>query len=671
LFIGLALIWRQLHIPSLIAVSTLLTLLLWAKMSEISSSRDSKFIWFILLHLLAVNALLLPTYQVPIMIFGMALLIWVASYFSQVLSFVNSNTFGQTASKAVNKAESNLRSMAIAKQLSLLTVISLHFAIVLFITLPRINLPMQELGLAMGLPIMVEVDKSKASKGLGKELSFNAISEQGQSNSRVLLASLPSNFIQSAQTPLYWRGPVYWRYVSKDEGEKHNETWQLREGFNIRSKRQYNGFGSNKTVNNIANQRENTFEYSVILMPHGEYWLYGLDLPQSLTGESYLSQDYQLLSIRKVTNMWRYNISSSLTYQISEKEPKAQLTLGLQYPNNNPKIKALGQQWQQEFAQHNQPEHAIISKAIQYFSQGKYLYASDSYQYQGGDQLDQFMFTRKVGYSQHYASALTLLLRAAKIPARLVAGYRGAEQVGLTNMYAVNEHHAHAWVEAYIASDKNNSNSPKHWQRIDPALWLSDYFTNGTTENSQEDEIELQAKANLNKAALAQTPQNQPQINHKILEKNSKHSKSTSWLNSINQWTLDFDAKKQSQLAKTLGIKKLLWWHLVFIALACILLFSALYYITLRLMNRGKKLPEHLIVYHKLCKKLTKKGIKKYPYEGAKDYFRRCTHEQPNVFSSKQMHVLTQQYLILAYSKLTKSEFKTHLQAFKTLAEKV
>ena len=647
LLICLVLIWQHLEVPSLIAISATLTALSWAKICEFKSTRDSKFIWLLSTVLLALHLLILTQYQSLIAITGLLFIFFTATALHQHSS---KKLFSQ-----VNKL--------LLFRMSVLLATSLPFALILFITLPRINLPMQELGLAMGLPINIAPEKNLASKGLGKELGFDEIGEQGQSDSRVLLASFPSDFVQNSKNPLYWKGPVYWRYTLAEENGNSSEKWQLRQGFTNRSKRQYNGFGSNKALNNMASKRENTLEYSVILMPHSEYWLYGLDLPAKLTGESYLSQDYQLLSIRAVNTMWRYKTKSSLNYQISEPEPQAQLTLGLQYPSNNPKIKALGQQWQQQFSQSKQPALAIIKHAKQFFKQGHYLYANTNKKYQGENQLDQFLFSQKVGYSQHYASALTLLLRAAGVPARLVAGYRGAEKVGLTNMYTVNEHHAHAWLEAYITNEQGQ----QYWQRIDPALWLTDIFTS----TNQQPQTETQSKTKENNQVDSLTTVSKKLGNNE--ENNSKKTSppATNWLNSFNQWTLEFDANKQNELAQKLGITQLLWWHLLLIAIALLLTLSLIIFLILRFINRPPPQPEHIKVYQRLCKKLAKKGVTKLPHEGAQTYLLRCTSNSNKNIDSNKVNTLLHDYLLLAYSPLDKQETKQLLSQFKALTAKM
>jgi protein-glutamine gamma-glutamyltransferase len=64
-----------------------------------------------------------------------------------------------------------------------------------------------------------------------------------------------------------------------------------------------------------------------------------------------------------------------------------------------------------------------------------------------GDPLADFLFVRKAGHCEHFATALAVMLRSAGIPARVVGGFFGGERVG--NHYVVRAGDAHAWVEAY------------------------------------------------------------------------------------------------------------------------------------------------------------------------------------------------------------------------------
>lgn len=66
------------------------------------------------------------------------------------------------------------------------------------------------------------------------------------------------------------------------------------------------------------------------------------------------------------------------------------------------------------------------------------------------DSLRDFLFVRKAGFCEHYATALTLLLRAAGIPSRIAAGYLGGEWSDVGRYLIVRQSDAHAWTEAWI-----------------------------------------------------------------------------------------------------------------------------------------------------------------------------------------------------------------------------
>jgi hypothetical protein len=65
------------------------------------------------------------------------------------------------------------------------------------------------------------------------------------------------------------------------------------------------------------------------------------------------------------------------------------------------------------------------------------------------DVVDYFLFDAKQGYCEYFATAMTVLLRANNIPARVVTGYLpGARQADGT--FLSRESQAHAWVEVWF-----------------------------------------------------------------------------------------------------------------------------------------------------------------------------------------------------------------------------
>jgi transglutaminase-like putative cysteine protease len=66
------------------------------------------------------------------------------------------------------------------------------------------------------------------------------------------------------------------------------------------------------------------------------------------------------------------------------------------------------------------------------------------------DPLAHFLFERKRGHCEYFASSMAVMLRSLRIPTRIVTGFRGGEYNDLTGQYVVRASDAHSWVEAYF-----------------------------------------------------------------------------------------------------------------------------------------------------------------------------------------------------------------------------
>lgn len=76
------------------------------------------------------------------------------------------------------------------------------------------------------------------------------------------------------------------------------------------------------------------------------------------------------------------------------------------------------------------------------------------------DPVEDFLFNRKEGHCEYFASTLVLMLRAVNVPARLVSGFKGAEPLSGGVRWQVQDRHAHAWVEAWTGNNL--------WVTLDP-----------------------------------------------------------------------------------------------------------------------------------------------------------------------------------------------------------
>jgi transglutaminase-like putative cysteine protease/Na+-transporting methylmalonyl-CoA/oxaloacetate decarboxylase gamma subunit len=110
-----------------------------------------------------------------------------------------------------------------------------------------------------------------------------------------------------------------------------------------------------------------------------------------------------------------------------------------------------------------------IARRIEKHLQESYGYTLDLKRVESGDPVADFLFHVKAGHCEYFASAMVLLLRSRRIPARLVNGFQTGEYNPAVDIYTVRQSDAHSWVEVYF---------PIHgWVAFDPtpAAGLSSY----------------------------------------------------------------------------------------------------------------------------------------------------------------------------------------------------
>jgi len=126
--------------------------------------------------------------------------------------------------------------------------------------------------------------------------------------------------------------------------------------------------------------------------------------------------------------------------------PSAELLPYLQLPANlPPRVAALAQE---ATAGLTQPHERAL--ALVHYLQQHYGYTTQLQKSAGQEPLDYFLFERKRGHCEYFASALAVMLRTLGIPSRSVNGYLGGEWNEYGRYLVVRQQHAHSWVEAYV-----------------------------------------------------------------------------------------------------------------------------------------------------------------------------------------------------------------------------
>ena len=76
------------------------------------------------------------------------------------------------------------------------------------------------------------------------------------------------------------------------------------------------------------------------------------------------------------------------------------------------------------------------------------------------DPIEMFLFRRKAGHCEYFASAMAALCHASGVHARIITGYVGGELNPVSGSFLIRASDAHAWVEVQT--------SPGRWETFDP-----------------------------------------------------------------------------------------------------------------------------------------------------------------------------------------------------------
>jgi hypothetical protein len=106
------------------------------------------------------------------------------------------------------------------------------------------------------------------------------------------------------------------------------------------------------------------------------------------------------------------------------------------------------------------------AKTVENWWKKDFTYSLEPGAIPGEHPLDHFLFQSKTGFCEHYAAALTSLLRLNGIEARVVVGFYGGVWNPILHRLTYEDADAHAWVEAL-------NPSTHRWKRLDPTLWVN------------------------------------------------------------------------------------------------------------------------------------------------------------------------------------------------------
>jgi transglutaminase-like putative cysteine protease len=459
---------------------------------------------------------------------------------------------------------------------------SVPLMLILFLLFPRVPGPL------WGLPR----DAFAGVSGLSDTMSPGSLSSLVLSDAVAFRVWFESEIPRTQN--LYWRGPLMWDFDGR--------TWSVQSFIYTAPRIEAAG---------------DPVAYEVTLEPHNRRWLFALDLPAVAPPRSIVSTDYQLYSVQPVNNRVRYNMTSFLNPRFGETESRYALHRALQNPSHaNPRAQELGRALRQKHAD----DEGIIAEMLGMFRRN-FVYTLEP-PLLGEHPVDEFLFSTRSGFCEHYASAFAVVMRAAGVPTRIVTGYQGGETNALGKYLIVRQADAHAWTEVWLKG--------RGWVRVDPTFAVAPVRvdTGISAAVPRTDLLPLMVRTDFELLRQARL---------------TWDYMASTW----NQWVLGYTPERQRSLLANVGVDDATWEKLTAILLVLAgIIVAILTVLALRQLKSRVRDPV-TIAYLRFCDKLHRKGLMRGPAEGPVDYARRVERLRPDL--TPAVATITRLYVALRY----------------------
>jgi transglutaminase-like putative cysteine protease len=527
----------------------LLVVMLALKMLEMRTLRDAMLVIFLGYFLAVTNLLYSQT-----IVTGLYMLACTVFITATMMS--------------LNYADSEPPFRAQLRAAGLMLAQSVPLMLALFLLFPRVPGPL------WGMPR----DAFAGLTGLSDTMTPGSISNLVLSDAVAFRVSFESPLPRTRD--LYWRGPLMWDFDGR--------TWSVQFFLNAAPSIEATG---------------DPVKYEVTLEPHNRRWMFALDLPAIVPSGAIVSADYHLFAVRPVNTRVRYEMTSLLNAGFGRVESQGSLERALRQPARyNPRAQALGRSLREK---HGSNDIAIANEILTLFRGQEFRYTLEP-PLLGEHPVDEFLFSTRAGFCEHYASAFAVVMRAARVPARIVTGYQGGDYSALGSYLIVRQADAHAWTEIWLKD--------RGWVRVDPTSAVSPLRVDTGISAAVPRSESLPSLVRGDTELLRQL---------RFAWDYAAHA----W----NQWVLGYTPERQRWLLSNVGVDNATWEKLAAILFSLAGLIVAMLAALAMRQLRSRARDPVKIAYLRFCDKLRRRGLPRAAAEGPVDYALRVRALRPDL----------------------------------------
>lgn len=499
-----------------------------------------------------------------------------------------------TALVALHRPEEHQFSWRPLRLATVMVMQAMPLMLVLFFLFPRIG------------PLWTIPLKSQSGKtGMSDFMKPGDVSRLSQSTEVAFRVQFEGEVPPRSQ--LYWRGLIFSRLRAG--------TWSSLSHYEVPA--------AERQARPLKTKGE-PLRYSIILEPTQQHWLYSLRYARPVSRGVMSGSDYRLFSPVEIEDQRLYEARSwpdtILDETLSPWRRKTELRLPVK---GNPATREFARQLRQEAGN----DELLVDKVLEHFNREPFVYTLKPPLLPEENPIDYFLFQSRRGFCEHYAHSFVLMMRAAGVPARVVAGYQGGEVNPVNGTVIVHQFDAHAWAEVWLEE--------QGWVRVDPTSAVSP----GRIELGLEEAVASEGTFLLNSPLSPLRYRNINWVNQLRLRYDA-------WTYRWQAWVTGFDSEQQFRFLQNLlgdlngrkfALVLLGSWALVLLPVAISLLRKP----RRRVISRLDKL------YLSFCQRIQKQGVKRSRGESPGEFSIRASQELPLLAS--HIERITGLYTELAY----------------------
>ncbi len=397
-------------------------------------------------YLISIVCLLIGALFIHDMVFGLLflsfylVLCWCLMFYNMMVERVGTHC---PPSDFIQTGEHEATGFSLFALSATMILASFLLTAVIFVSFPRLGLG------------FLELDSGKGpASGFSNRVELGEVGRIKQNNSVVMRVEFRKN--SKVYRPPYkvlWRGVNLDYYNGKTWFSTLPPAWQ---SINLQ--------GQGAQLFAVPAPREMVVQ-NIYMESFNSPVIFTYGIPLEIEGtfkKIQMDQGYSLKTVDHHTGPRRYTIIADIGNSKTNYPRPVHFNLPKIFPNRFlqlPKTSSRTLQLAQELVNEDDPEAVKAHKILKHLKT-QYGYSLDMERKTHESSLDEFLFERKEGHCEYFASAMAVLLRLNGIPSRIINGFASTEWNDLGQYMVVRQTHAHSWVEAYIPG--------QGWQVYDP-----------------------------------------------------------------------------------------------------------------------------------------------------------------------------------------------------------